>query len=97
MVSDEAEIIMKTSLTQVSDTEHSKDKIFEAQISDMKYLPILQEGSQDIIELFLDGLQKQENPVTEFDEEMWYGLVEYAAVFSRDDIRFAFRDGTLML
>lgn len=74
-----------------------KDRIFEAQISDTEHLPIPQASSQDIIELFLDGLQKQENMVTEFDEEMWYGLVEYATVFGRDDVRFTFRDGITLL
>lgn len=46
------------------------------------------------IELFLDGLQKQKKLVTEFDEDLWYSLIEYATVFDKEDIRFNFKDGT---
>ncbi|KAI4447841.1 hypothetical protein C823_002360 [Eubacterium plexicaudatum ASF492] len=46
------------------------------------------------IELFLDGLQKQKELVTEFDEDLWYSLIEYVTVFDKEDIRFTFKDGT---
>ena len=45
------------------------------------------------IELFLDGLQKQKELVTGFDEDLWYSLIEYVTVFSKEDIRFTFKDG----
>ncbi len=44
--------------------------------------------------MFLSGLQKQEDLVTEFDEDLWYGLIEYVTVFSKEDVRFTFKDST---
>lgn len=44
--------------------------------------------------MFLDGLQKQKKLVTEFDEDLWYSLIEYVTVFEKEDIRFTFKDGT---
>ena len=46
------------------------------------------------IELFLDGLQKQKELLTDFDEDLWYSLIEYVTVFDKEDIRFTFKDGT---
>jgi len=46
------------------------------------------------IEIFLDGLQKQEELVAGYDEDLWYSLVEYVTVFSKEDVRFTFKDGT---
>ena len=34
-----------------------------------------------------------DGPLTEFKEDNWYSLVEYATVYSREDIRFAFKNG----
>ena len=31
--------------------------------------------------------------MTEFNGEDWYSLVEYATVYSREDIRFTFKNG----
>ena len=52
------------------------------------------QAHREKIELFLDGLQKQEDLVTEFDENLWYSLIEYVTVFTKEDVRFIFKDGT---
>lgn len=44
-------------------------------------------------ERFLAELEKMDDPLTEFDEEDWYSLVEYVTVYSREDIRFTFKKG----
>ena len=44
-------------------------------------------------ERFLTELEKRDGPMTEFNEEDWYSLVEYATVYSREDIRFTFKNG----
>ena len=44
-------------------------------------------------ERFLAELEKRDGPLTEFNEEDWYSLVEYATVYSREDIRFTFKNG----
>lgn len=52
------------------------------------------QAHREKIELFLDGLQKQKELVAEFNEDLWYSLIEYVAVFEKEDIRFNFKDGT---
>ena len=52
------------------------------------------QAHREKIELFLDGLQKQKELVIEFDEDLWYSLIEYVTVFSKEDIRFTFKNGT---
>ncbi len=52
------------------------------------------QAQKEKIEMFLAGLQKQEELVTEFDEDLWYSLIEYVTVFDKEDIRFTFKNGT---
>ena len=42
---------------------------------------------------FVSALEKRDGPLTEFNEDDWYSLVEYATVYSREDIRFTFKNG----
>ena len=44
-------------------------------------------------ERFLAELEKRDASLTEFNEEDWYSLVEYVTVYSREDIRFTFKNG----
>jgi len=34
-----------------------------------------------------------EESLAEFDEDSWYCLIEYATVYSKEDIRFTFKNG----
>jgi len=43
---------------------------------------------------FIAELRKQDELITEFDEGLWHGLVDYAAVYNYKDVRFTFKDGT---
>jgi len=43
---------------------------------------------------FIAGLRKQDGLISEFDEGLWHGLMEYATVHSFEDVRFTFKDGT---
>lgn len=52
------------------------------------------QAHREKIELFLDGLKKQKELVTEFDEDLWYSLIEYVTVFEKENICFTFKDGT---
>lgn len=52
------------------------------------------QAHREKIEMFLDGLQKQKELVTEFDENLWYSLIEYVTVFEKENIRFTFKDRT---
>jgi len=45
-------------------------------------------------EAFVSELAKQNDYITEFDEQLWYGLVDYVTVYNETDIRFHFKDGS---
>lgn len=51
-------------------------------------------AAKDSIQSFLKSLSAQENLLTEFDEQLFCALVDHLTVFSRDEIRVTFRDGT---
>ncbi len=42
----------------------------------------------------LAEIAKQEGMISEFDEDLWYALVDYVTVCGKDDVRFTFKDGT---
>jgi DNA invertase Pin-like site-specific DNA recombinase len=44
-------------------------------------------------ELFLKTLKKQEGLVTEFSEKLWNSLAGHAVIYSKEDVRFTFRNG----
>ena len=46
---------------------------------------------------FITILRQQDGLVREFDENLWGSLVEVVTVYSDVDVRFAFRDGTIIL
>ncbi|MCD8109557.1 MAG: hypothetical protein LUE14_05595 [Clostridiales bacterium] len=43
---------------------------------------------------FQKALASRQQLLTKFDEEAWYTLVDYATVYSKEDIRFTFKNGT---
>jgi len=43
---------------------------------------------------FIDELRKRDRIITEFDDGLWHGLVDYATVYSYKDVQFTFKDGT---
>lgn len=45
-------------------------------------------------ELFIRELKKQDCLVTEFDAKLWFTLMDHITVYSSDDIRFTFKNGT---
>jgi len=42
---------------------------------------------------FIKEVKKMDGVVTAFDERLWYTLVERIEVYSKEDIRFIFRNG----
>ncbi len=51
---------------------------------------------RDMVEAFIDSLRKQDGLISEFDERLWYGLVNYTTVYSEDDVRFTFKNGMII-
>lgn len=45
------------------------------------------------IEAFVESFEALPDTLTEFKLENWHSLVEYATVYSTDDIRFTFKHG----
>jgi len=43
---------------------------------------------------FMRELKKQKSIIAEFDEVLWYTLVDCITVYNETDIRFTFKDGT---
>jgi len=46
------------------------------------------------IENYLKLLTQRDGVLTEFDPLYWHGMVDHVTVYSREDIRFTFKDGT---
>ena len=51
------------------------------------------QAKREKIGRFVSALEKLDGPLTEFNEDDWYSLVKYATVYSREDIRFTFKNG----
>ena len=51
------------------------------------------QAKREKIGRFVSALEKLDGPLTEFNEDDWYSLVEYATVYSSEDIRFTFKNG----
>ena len=49
---------------------------------------------QATIEDFLKELQALDGLITEFDPMLWVSLVDFVTVYSKDDVRVTFKDGT---
>jgi DNA invertase Pin-like site-specific DNA recombinase/regulator of replication initiation timing len=43
---------------------------------------------------FINGLKKQDGLISEFDERLWYDLLDFVTVHSADNVRFTFKDDT---
>lgn len=52
-----------------------------------------QEEKRKKIEKFLAELKTQKGLLVKFREEDWYSLIEYVTVYSKEDIRFTFKNG----
>ena len=47
-----------------------------------------------LVQAFITELDSQDGLVAEFDERLWFNLVDFATVYSENDVRFTFKDGT---
>jgi site-specific DNA recombinase len=44
-------------------------------------------------DLFLKALKKQDDLVAEFSDILWHSLADHAVIYSKEDVRFMFRNG----
>lgn len=52
------------------------------------------QARREMAEQCLAEIAKQDGVISEFDEDLWYALVDYVTVHGKDDVRFTFKDGT---
>lgn len=52
------------------------------------------QARREMAEQCLAEIAKQEGVISEFDEDLWYALVDYVTVCGKDDVWFTFKDGT---
>jgi len=44
--------------------------------------------------MYIEKLRSLPDTVTEFNEDLWQGLLQYMTVYGKDDYGFTFADGT---
>jgi hypothetical protein len=47
----------------------------------------------EAVESFIAELGRQDGLIADFDERLWYSLVDFATVYSENDVRFTFKNG----
>ncbi len=51
-------------------------------------------AKREELDAYLNTLLEQDSVLTEFDETLWFAVIDKVTVFADDDIQFTFRDGT---
>ena len=84
---DQAEYLKRyDGLTERFDRAKARLEAVTGEISDKQV-------RQATIEAFLDELKRLDG-VTEFQPALWYSLVDFITVYSKDDVSVTFKDGT---
>jgi len=47
-----------------------------------------------LVQAFISELVRQDGLISEFDERLWFSLVDFATVYGENDVRFTFKDST---
>jgi hypothetical protein len=74
----------------------SKYDSFEARISEIREVRTDKKFREHQLTQFLAELSSQPNPITDSDERLWNTLLEKATVCSDGNVKFTFRDGTVV-
>ena len=65
----------------------------KARLSEVSQAITERQAKREKIGRFVSCLEQMDGPLTAFNEDDWYSLVDYATVYSREDIRFTFKNG----
>ncbi len=65
----------------------------KARLDEVSHAITERQAQREKIEMFLADLGGRDGPLTAFDGDAWYSLVDYVTVYSKDDIRFTFKNG----
>lgn len=71
--------------------EKAKDKL--AKVAESRQG---RQAKREQLDSFLVTLVQQDSILTEFDETLWFAVIDKVTVYASDDIQFTFRDGTVL-
>ncbi len=54
---------------------------------------VAKQAHREMMQNLIDTLEGMPEAVDRFDEGAWYALVDYVTIFSKDDVRFTFKNG----
>jgi site-specific DNA recombinase len=66
----------------------------KARFEEVSELVSSKKARGELVGAFVAELGKQGGLITDFDERLWYSLVDFVTVYSENDVRFTFKDGT---
>jgi hypothetical protein len=66
----------------------------KARFGEISELAADKQARGKLVEAFTTELARRDGLLTAFDERLWFSLVDFATVYSADDVRFTFKDGT---
>lgn len=69
------------------DKAKARPEMVEAAIKD-------KQSWQTAIEAYLETLKEQNTLVEWFEPSLWCALLDFVMVYSKEDVRFTFKDGT---
>jgi hypothetical protein len=62
-------------------------------IDENAHIALDQAEYQERYEGFVAELGRQDGLIADFDDRLWYSLVDFATVYSENDVRFTFKNG----
>jgi len=65
----------------------------KARLGEVSELVLNKKARGKLVAAFIVALAKQDDLVAEFDERLWFTLVDFATVYSENDVRFTFKNG----
>lgn len=65
----------------------------KARLEEVEQTIAEKQDHKEMVEQFLSELDKQDT-ITEFTDELWYSMIDFVTVYTKDDIRFTFKNGT---
>lgn len=65
----------------------------KARLEELEQSIAEKQAHREMVEQFLSELAKQD-AITEFTDELWYSMIDCVTIYTKDDIRFTFKNGT---
>jgi hypothetical protein len=69
----------------------------KTRFEEVSELALSKKARRELVEALIAEFGKQDGLLTEFDERLWFSLVDFATVYGGDDVRFTFKNGMEIL